>query len=63
MTKDCIRERVLILEHMWEHNYNKKVCSILLRELNRDITFFLHEKLDPELEERLNKLDEEINHK
>lgn len=61
MTKDCIYERLFILEKMWNRHHDSKVCGILLRELNRDITFFLHEKLDQELEKRLSRLDEEIH--
>lgn len=61
MTEDCICERLFILEKMWNRHHDSKVCGILLRELNRDITFFLREKLDPELERRINELDEEIH--
>lgn len=61
MTIDCIRERVLILEKMWNEHHNKKICSILLQQIVNDAVFFCNEKLNPELEERLDKLDEEIH--
>lgn len=61
MTINCIRERTLILEKMWQEHHNKKVCNILLQQLTNDIVFFLGEKLPEDLEQRLDQLDEEIH--
>nr|DAU44053.1 MAG TPA: hypothetical protein [Caudoviricetes sp.] len=61
MTIKCIEERVKILEHMWNERHNKKVCNILLNQLTNDIVFFLGVKLPKDLEERIDKIDKEIN--
>ena len=61
MTTNCIYERTLILEKMWQEHHNKKVCDILLQQLTNDIVFFLGEKLPEDLEQRLDQLDKEIH--
>ena len=61
MTLDCIRKRTEVLEHLWNRYHNTKVCDILLNQLTNDIVFFLGEKLPEDLEQRLDRLDEEIH--
>lgn len=61
MTVECIHERVTILEKLWNRYHDKKCCDILLQQLTNDIVFFLNVKLPKDLEERINKLDEEIH--
>lgn len=62
MTINTIEERVTVIEKLWKRTSNKKVCNILLQQLTNDIVFFLGEKLPEELEQRIDQLDEEINH-
>lgn len=45
----------------WEKYHNKKMCTILLQQLTSDIVFFLGVPLTEELEERIDKLEAEIN--
>lgn len=61
MTKDCICERLFILEKLWNRNHDKKHCAILLQQLKNDIVFFCSEKLTEDLERKINELDEEIH--
>ena len=61
MTINCIYERTLILEKIWQEHHNKKVCDTLLQQLTNDIVFFLGEKLPEDLEQRLDQLDKEIH--
>lgn len=61
MTISCIRERVLILEKLWNRNHDKKHCDILLQQLTNDIVFFCSEKLTEDLERKINELDKEIH--
>nr|DAH45193.1 MAG TPA: hypothetical protein [Caudoviricetes sp.] len=61
MKINCIEERVKILEHIWNEHHNKKVCNILLNKLTNDIVFFLGVKLPKDLEDRIDKIDKEIN--
>lgn len=60
MTIDTIRERVNIMEKLWNRNHDKKVIAILLSQLTSDIVFFLGEKVPDELDARIDKLYEEI---
>nr|DAM36796.1 MAG TPA: hypothetical protein [Caudoviricetes sp.] len=46
---------------MWNEHHNKKVCNILLNQLTNDIVFFLGVKLPKDLENRIDKIDKEIN--
>lgn len=62
MTINSIEERTKVIEKLWKRTSNKKTCNILLQQLTNDIVFFLGVKLPEELEERLDRLDEEINH-
>lgn len=62
MTINCIKERVIILEKLWNRHHDNRICNILLKQLTSDITYFLGEKLPEDLEKRLDELDEEINH-
>lgn len=61
MTINCIKERINILEHMWNRHHDTRICSILLKQLNNDITYFLGEKLPDDLENRLCDLEREIH--
>lgn len=61
MTLGCIERRVEVLEHLWNRHHDNRICSILLKQLTSDITYFLGEKLPEDLEKRLDELDEEIN--
>lgn len=61
MTINCIRKRTEVLQHLWDEHHNKKICDILLNQLTNDIVFFLGEKLPEDLEEQLDRLDEEIH--
>lgn len=49
MTIKSIESRTYALEHLWEKYHNKKMCSILLQQLTK------------ELEERIDKLEADIN--
>lgn len=60
MTIDTINERVNILEKLWNKSHDKKVMDILLSQLTNDIVFFLGEKIPDELDDRIDKLYEEI---
>lgn len=60
MTINCIRKRVEVLQHLWDNHHNKKICSILLKQLNSDITYFLGEKLPEDLEKQLEELENEL---
>lgn len=60
MTIDCIRKRTELLEHLWNRHHDTRICSILLKQLNSDITYFLGEKLNDELENRITALEKEI---
>lgn len=61
MTIKSIESRTYALEHLWEKYHNKKTCSILLQQLTSDIVFFLGVPLTKELEERIDKLEADIN--
>lgn len=61
MTIKSIESRTCALEHLWEKYHNKKMCSILLQQLTSDIVFFLGVPLTKELEERIDKLEADIN--
>lgn len=61
MTIKSIETRTYALEYLWEKYHNKKICSILLQQLTSDIVFFLGVPLTKELEERIDKLEAEIN--
>ena len=60
MTINCIERRIEVLEHLWNRHHDARICSILLKQLNSDITYFLGEKLNDELENRLTALEKEI---
>lgn len=61
MTIKSIESRTYALEHLWEKYHNKKMCSILLQQLTSDIVFLLGVPLTKELEERIDKLEADIN--
>lgn len=61
MTINCIERRVEVLEHLWNRHHDSRICSILLKQLNSDITYFLGEKLSDDLEQRLEALEDAIN--
>lgn len=61
MTIKSIESRTDVLEHLWKKYHNKKMCSILLQQLTSDIVFFLGVPLTKELEERIDKLEADIN--
>ena len=61
MTIKSIEARTYALEHLWEKYHNKKICSILLQQLTDDVVFFLGVPLTKELEERIDKLEADIN--
>lgn len=61
MTIKSIESRTYALEHLWEKYHNKKMCSILLQQLTSDIVFFLGVQLTKELEERIDKLEADID--
>mgnify|MGYP004516916793 CR=1 FL=1 len=61
MTINCIKERVRILEHLWDRYHNKKHCDILLQQLNNDICLFLGVKLPEDLEKQISDLEKEIH--
>lgn len=61
MTIKSIESRTYALEHLWEKYHNKKKCSILLQQLTSDIVFFLGVPLTKELEERIDKLEADID--
>lgn len=61
MTIKTIESRVYALQHLWNKYHNKDVCNILLQQITSDIVFFLGVPLTKELEERIDKLEAEIN--
>lgn len=61
MTIKTIESRVYALQHLWNKYHNKEKCNILLQQITSDIVFFLGVPLTKELEERINKLEAEIN--
>lgn len=61
MTIKSIETRTYALEHLWKKYHNKKMCAILLQQLTSDIVFFLGVPLTKELDERIDKLEAEIN--
>ena len=61
MTINCIERRVEVLEHLWNRHHDNRICSILLKQLNSDITYFLGTKLSDDLEKRLEALENAIN--
>lgn len=61
MTIKSIESRPYALERLWEKYPNKKICSILLQQLTSNIIFFLGVPLTKELEERIDKLEADIN--
>lgn len=60
MTINCIERRIEVLEHLWNRHHDERICGILLKQLNSDITYFLGEKLPKELDDRLTLLAEEV---
>jgi hypothetical protein len=63
MTIDCIRKRTEVLQHLWNRHHDNRICSILLKQLTSDITYFLGEKLPEDLEKQLDQLEDEVNGK
>ena len=61
MTVNCIRTRVDILERLWNRYHDNKHCRILLQQLNDDIVFFLDSKLPEDIEQKLDRIKEEVN--
>lgn len=61
MNIKTVEERTEKLEFMWKAYHNKKVCKLLLDELSTNIVFFLGVMLPKELEERLDRIEDEIN--
>lgn len=61
MTINCIEQRIKVLEHLWNKHHDERICSILLKQLNSDITYFLGEKLPDDLEKRLCDLEKELH--
>lgn len=61
MSVDTICERKNIIKKLWNRNKDQHVCGILLKQLNNDITYFLHDKLPDDIEKELRDLSKEIN--
>lgn len=60
MTINCIERRIEVLENLWNRHHDERICGILLKQLNSDITYFLGEKLPKELDQRLEVLENDI---
>ena len=60
MTINCIRERVLILEKLWNRYHDTRHCDILLQQLKSDIIFFCGKKIPYELQAEIDDLQKEI---
>ena len=61
MTIGCIESRLHIIERLWNKHHDVHHTKILLQQLDNDIVFMCNEKLPDELEERINKLLDEVN--
>ena len=61
MTIGCINQRLNIIEKMWNRHHDAKHCKMLLQQLSSDIVFMCNEKLPEDLDERLDKLIDEVN--
>ena len=61
MTINCIETRLHIIERIWQKHHDVKHCKIMLQQLGNDIIFMCNEKLPDNLDERLDKLINEVN--